>query len=225
MAPRVRRLGSICSGAFFLAAAGLLDGRRVATHWGSTDRLAAMFPKSDVDADAIWVRDGSVYSSAGVTAGIDLALALVEEDLGREVARQAVVFLKRPGGQSQFSTELQAQFQATGPLERLPDWVRRNLADDLGVEALAQQVGMSPRNFARVFRHQFETTPARFVESARVERARRHLEDARLSLDEIAEACGFERTDRLRRSFGRIVGVAPAAYRERFERPRLRRAS
>jgi transcriptional regulator GlxA family with amidase domain len=228
MAPRVRRIGSICSGAFLLAAAGLLDGRRATTHWESSDRLAALFPKVEVDADAIWVRDGSVYTSAGVTAGIDLALALVEQDLGREsalaVARRAVVFLKRPGGQSQFSAELAAQIHATGPLEQLPDWMCRNLASDLGVEALAQHVGMSPRNFARVFRRQFETTPARFVERARVERARRHLEDTRLSLDEVADACGFGSTERLRRSFARVLGVGPAAYRERFEKPRLRRA-
>lgn len=229
MAPRVRRLGSVCTGAFLLAAAGLLDGRRVTTHWGGAAELARRYPRLDVDADAIWIRDGSVYTSAGVTAGIDLALALVEEDLGRdvalEVARRAVVFLKRPGGQSQFSTELRAQMQATGPLERLPDWIARNLDAELDVESLAATVGMSPRNFARVFRRQFETTPARFVERARVERARRHLEEARLTLDEIADACGFGSAERLRRSFVRALGVGPAAYRERFERPRLRRAS
>jgi transcriptional regulator GlxA family with amidase domain len=228
MAPRVRRIGSVCSGAFLLAAAGLLDGRRATTHWASSETLAALFPRVEVDADAIWVKDGCVYTSAGVTAGIDLALALVEEDLGREaalaVARRAVVFLKRPGGQSQFSAELAAQIQATGPLERLPDWIRRNLAADLDVETLARRVGMSPRNFARVFRRQFETTPARFVERARVEHARRHLEEARLSLDEIADACGFGSGERMRRSFARVLGVGPAAYRERFEKPRLRRA-
>ena len=219
MAPRVRRIGSVCSGAFLLAAAGLLDGRRSTTHWASTHLLAEMFPRVEVDPDAIWVKDGPVYTSAGVTAGIDLALALVEEDLGREVAlsvaRRAVVFLKRPGGQSQFSAELDAQIRATGPLEQLPGWIRDHLSEDLGVEALAHRVGMSPRNFARVFRRQFETTPARFVERARVERARRHLEEARLTLDEIADACGFGSGERMRRSFSRVLGVGPAAYRDR----------
>ena len=224
---RARRVGSVCSGTFLLAEAGLLDGKRATTHWGAARLLAEQYPKVRVDADPIWVRDGNVYSSAGVTAGIDLALALIEEDLGREtalaVARRMVVFLKRPGGQSQFSAELEAQARASGPLERLPAWIRANLADDLSVDALAAQAGMSPRNFARVFRAQFETTPARYVERARVERARRLLEDARHTLDEVADQCGFGSSERMRKSFQRAIGIAPGDYRARFRAPRGRR--
>ncbi len=175
MAGRVRRIGSVCSGAFVLAAAGLLDGRRATTHWSATERLAQMFPRVRVEPDAIFVRDGAVSTSAGITAGMDLALALVEEDYGRStalaVARQMVMFLKRPGGQSQFSTHLEAQVRAYGALDQAPEWILEHLDEDLSVARLARHFAMSPRNFARVFHKQFAVTPAKFVERGRVERA------------------------------------------------------
>ena len=220
MAPRVRRIGSVCTGAFLLAEAGLLDGRRATTHWNGTDRLARDYPSVKVDPDAIWVRDGNVFTSAGVTAGIDLALALVEEDLGRPlalaVARRMVVFLKRPGGQSQFSTHLAAQTRAEGPLAELPEWIAEHLDGDLTVATLSAHVAMSPRNFARVFRGEFGVTPAKYVETTRIEQARHRLEEGRLSLDEVAGACGFGSSERMRRTFERHLRVVPRDYRRRF---------
>jgi len=218
--PRVRRLASVCTGAFILAAAGILDGRTVATHWASTAALARRYPRVSVDADALFVRDGHVYTSAGVTAGMDLALALVEDDLGRgvalNVARQLVLFLKRPGGQSQFSTHLAAQMIDQGPLRDLPEWILANLEADLSVEALASHAGMSPRNFARVFTQRTGVTPAKFVERARVERARHRLEDSELPVDVIAADCGFGSAERMRRTFHRHLQVVPNDYRKRF---------
>jgi transcriptional regulator GlxA family with amidase domain len=218
--PRVRRLASVCTGAFILAAAGILDGRTVTTHWASTTALARRYPRTSVDADALFVRDGHVYTSAGVTAGMDLALALVEEDLGRsvalKVARQLVLFLKRPGGQSQFSTHLAAQMIDQGPLRDVPEWILANLDSDLSVEALASHAGMSPRNFARVFGQRTGVTPAKFVERARVERARHRLEDSDLPIDVIAADCGFGSAERMRRTFHRHLQVVPNDYRKRF---------
>jgi transcriptional regulator GlxA family with amidase domain len=217
---RVRRLTSVCSGAFLLAEAGLLDGRRATTHWQGTELLAQRYPRITVEPDAIFVRDGHVYTSAGVTAGIDLALALVEEDLGHDVAlaiaRRLVVFLKRPGGQSQFSSLLAAQATPPGPLRDLPQWIVANLAADLAVEPLAARAAMSARNFARVFRRETGMTPAKFVEHARVDAARRLLEDAALSLDEVASRCGFSSAEQLRRTFHRHLRVVPIDYRKRF---------
>lgn len=219
-ASRVRRLGSVCTGAFLLAAAGLLDGRRATTHWGGTERLAREYPQVEVERDAIYVCDGNVYSSAGITAGMDLALALVEEDFGRElalaVARQMVLFLKRPGGQSQFSEPLRAQANATGAFEGLPGWIVGHLSEDLSVEVLASHVAISPRHFARVFRHQFGTTPAKFVEALRVDRARELLEDTGRGLEEVASLAGFGSAERMRRSFQRRLNVVPQRYGERF---------
>jgi transcriptional regulator GlxA family with amidase domain len=204
MAGRVRRLGSVCTGAFFLAEAGLLDGRRATTHWSAAQRLADRYPRIDVDPDAIYVRDGSVVTSAGVTAGMDLALALVEEDWGREVAlgvaRRLVVFLKRPGGQSQFSAHLEAQSRASG--------------------ALAARFAMSPRNFARVFTRELGVTPAKYVERARLERARACLEDGRRSLEEVAVLCGFGSEERMRKTFLRQLRVLPREYRRCFSEAR-----
>jgi transcriptional regulator GlxA family with amidase domain len=220
--PRVRRLGSVCTGAFILAAAGLLAGKRATTHWRWAEALAAQFPDVEVEADALYVRDGDVYTSAGVTAGMDLALAMVEEDLGQrlalEVARGLVLFLKRPGGQSQFSSHLAAQAIARGPLKDLPDWILEHLDENLTIEILAERVAMSPRNFARVFLRETGVTPAKFVERARVERARRSLEESRRSMDEVAGECGFGSAERMRRTFRRHLRVVPHDYRKRFER-------
>jgi transcriptional regulator GlxA family with amidase domain len=219
---RVRRLASVCSGAFLLAEAGLLDGRRATTHWAGTDLLAQRYPRISVVPDAIFVRDGNVYTSAGVTAGIDLALALVEEDLGHAtalaVARRLVVFLKRPGGQSQFSSHLAAQATPPGPLRDLPEWIVANLGAGLSVEALAARAAMSPRNFARVFRRETGMTPAKYVERARVDAARRCLEDDGLGLEEVAGRCGFGSAEQLRRTFHRHLRVVPIDYRRRFHR-------
>jgi transcriptional regulator GlxA family with amidase domain len=218
---RVRRLGSVCSGAFVLAAAGLLDGRRATTHWSATDLLVRLFPRVDVDPDAIYVKDGDIYTSAGVTAGMDLALALVEEDHGRtlalEVARQLVLFLKRPGGQRQFSTILAAQSAPEGNLGALSDWLLEHLGDDLRVEELARRAAMSPRNFARVFVRELGTTPAKFIERARVERARLSLERGDRGVEAIAYECGFGNAERMRRTFRRHLGVVPQDYRRVFE--------
>jgi transcriptional regulator GlxA family with amidase domain len=220
MAPRVRRLGSICTGTFVLAEAGLLDGRRVTTHWSACAALARRYPKLVVDPDPIFVRDGDVYTSAGVTAGMDLALALVEEDLGHEVAiavaRELVLFLKRPGGQSQFSTHVAVRPAERRSLRHLQAWVADHLAEDLSNEALARRAAMSPRNFARVFVRETGTTPGRFVEAARVEAARRRLEDSAAGVEEIAAQCGFGTAESMRRAFVRSLRVPPSAYRGRF---------
>jgi len=220
MAPRVRRLGSVCTGTFVLAEAGLLDDRRVTTHWNWCAALAERYPRLTVDPDPIFVRDGNVYTSAGVTAGMDLALALVEEDHGREVAltiaRQLVLFLRRPGGQSQFSAQLATQAADRQPLRELQAWIVEHPDADLSVPALARRVAMSPRNFARVFAHEVGMTPARFVETVRVEAARRRLEESSHGVDAVAAACGFGTAEAMRRTFLRRLRVPPSAYRSRF---------
>jgi transcriptional regulator GlxA family with amidase domain len=223
-APRVRRVCSVCTGAFYLAAAGLLDGRRATTHWRDAAQLARRFPKVDVDADPIFIRDvrdgRAVWTSAGVTAGIDLALALIEEDLGHAVAMQAaqrlVVFMKRPGGQSQFSAALAAQASAGGPFEALHSWMAANLHDDLSVERLAERTRMSPRTFARRYVDEVGRTPARTVAALRLEAASRWLAESRRPLKRIALECGFGSEQNLRRAFVRRFGVLPLDYRERF---------
>lgn len=218
---RARRLVSVCTGALLLAEAGLLDGKRATTHWAYAERLAQLYPKVTVEPDPIFIRDGEVYTSAGVTAGMDLALALLEEDLGREmaltVARHLVLFLKRPGGQSQFSVQLSSQWTEHEPLRELQGWALDHLGADLCVEALARRACMSPRNFARVFRREVGVTAARFVERARVEEARRRLVDTRSSIERIAEECGFGTAETLRRVFLRRLQVAPSEYRGRFQ--------
>lgn len=220
LAARSRRVVSICGGAMILAAAGLLDGRRATTHWLIAPELATRFPKIDVQPDSIFVKDGNVYTSAGVTAGIDLALALVEEDLGHALAlrcaRQLVVFMRRPGGQSQFSATLESQQAERNAINELIAWATDHPASDLAVEAMADRVHMSLRNFSRVFRKEVGQTPAAFVEKLRVEAARRCLEDTDHSLEVIAKDCGFGSADSMRRSFRRIVRVAPSDYRQRF---------
>lgn len=218
--PRCRRVTSVCSGAFLLAQAGLLDGRRATTHWSSCELLARSFPTADVDIDAIYVRDGKVATSAGITAGMDLALALVEEDLGRElaleVARWLVLFVRRPGGQSQFSTQLRAQAAERAPLRDLQTWIVEHVAGDLSVPALAARVAMSPRHFTRVFTRETGVTPAVYVERTRVDVARRLLEETGLGLETVADAAGFGSVETLRRAFHRTLGVAPSDYRARF---------
>jgi transcriptional regulator GlxA family with amidase domain len=221
MESKVHRLAAVCTGAFILASAGLLNGRRATTHWRSANALTREYPAIAVDPDAIFVRDGHIYTSAGVTAGMDLALALVEEDFGREVAlmvaRLLVLFLKRPGGQSQFSNELAVQMLPSGPLKGLPEWILEHLAEDLPVERLASRVAMSPRNFARVFLKETGATPAKFVERTRIERARRELEDSTVAVETVASLCGFGNAERMRRTFQRHLRVVPQEYRRRFE--------
>jgi transcriptional regulator GlxA family with amidase domain len=221
-ARRSRRVTSVCSGTFLLARAGLLEGRTVTTHWASCDLLADAHPELTVDPNPIFVRDGDVWTSAGVTAGMDLALALVEDDLGREVAlevaRWLVLFLKRPGGQAQFSSHLAAQPADREPLRELQSWIADHLDADLRVDALAERAHMSPRNFARAFSRETGMTPAVYVEQLRVERARQCLESGDEPVEAIAARCGFGTPETMRRAFARRVGVGPAAYRTRFRR-------
>lgn len=219
-AQRVRRIGSICTGAFLLAAAGLLEGKRATTHWKWAAELATRFKRITVDPDPIYIRDGNTYTTAGVTAGMDLALALVEEDLGSplalKVAREMVLYLRRAGGQSQFSTSLSLQASDRKPIAEIRSWALDNLGQDLPVEKLAAKASMSPRNFARVFLKDTGTTPARFVERLRVEAARRRLEESKDKLEKVANDCGFGSLQGLRRSFLRVLQVSPNDYRRRF---------
>lgn len=222
-AGRARRVTSVCTGAFLLAEAGLLDGRRATTHWASCARLARKHPRVEVDPDPIFVRDGAVATSAGVTSGTDLALALVEEDLGAdvalEVARWLVVFLKRPGGQSQFSAQLASQAADRAPLRELQAWIAEHLDADLSVPALAARSQMSERSFARAFARETGVTPAAFVELCRVERARAALQAGDRPVQLVARACGFGTVETMRRAFHRRLGVGPAEYRSRFRPP------
>ncbi|MBV9886520.1 MAG: helix-turn-helix domain-containing protein [Acidobacteria bacterium] len=220
VSPRTQRLGSICTGAFLLATAGLLDGKRAATHWKWAEELACRFKKIKVDPEPIYIRDGNVYTTAGVLAGMDLALALVQEDVGApialEVARELVMYLRRAGGQSQFSTALALQASDRKQIEELRCWATDHLSADLRVGNLANRAGMSPRNFARVFAKEAGVTPARFVERIRVESARRRLQESRDDLEKIAHDCGLGSVQALRRSFLRVLHVAPSEYRRRF---------
>jgi transcriptional regulator GlxA family with amidase domain len=216
-----RRTASVCTGAFLLAQAGLLDGRRATTHWAFAGELQRRYPRVRVDAESIYVRDGSIWTSAGVTAGMDLALALVEEDVGRDVAlamaRQLVLFLRRPGSQSQFSATLAAQQAEREPLREVQQALLEDLAGDHSVEAMAARAHMSPRHFARAFRAETGVTPARHVERVRLEAARRRLEDTSEPLSTIAPRCGFASAEVMRRAFLRTVHVGPAEYRRRFQ--------
>ena len=221
-ASRVRRVASVCNGAFLLAEAGLLDGRRATTHWSNAADLAERYPAVTVDADPIFIRAGEVATSAGVTSGIDLALALVEEDLGgasaRAVARQLVVFVQRPGNQRQFSVQLTAQRPAREPIRELLAHIAEHPEADLSVPALAARVGLSERQFLRVFPAETGHSPAGYVEAARVEAACRLLETTEEGLERIARVCGFGTLRTLQRSFHRVLAVAPHEYRERFSR-------
>jgi transcriptional regulator GlxA family with amidase domain len=219
-APRAARLVSVCTGALLLAEAGLLEGRRVTSHWSVCDKLAREHPLVEVDPDPIFIRDGDLATSAGVTSGIDLALALVEEDTGREtalsIARHLVVFLRRPGNQAQFSAQLAAQVADRAPLRELQAWIPDHLDEDLTVPALARRASMSDRNFARAFRRETGMTPGAYVEAARVERARIALESGDLPVESIASQAGFGTVETMRRAFRRRVGVSPMDYRTRF---------
>lgn len=223
LARQSRRVVSVCGGAFVLAAAGLLDGRRVTTHWRGCDELARRYPALTVEPDQIFVRDGNVYTSAGVTAGMDLALALVEEDLGRPtalaVAQNLVMFIRRPGGQTQFSAALESQQAERDALRDLLAWVAEHLGKNLSVEAMAAKAHMSPRNFSRVFRQEVGATPARHVERLRIEAARQRLEESASGFGEVAGRCGFGSVNAMRRSFLRVLKVTPSDYRKRFRRP------
>jgi transcriptional regulator GlxA family with amidase domain len=219
-APRAGRVASVCSGAFLLAEAGLLDGRRATTHWSQCGALRDQYPAVEVDPDPIFVKDENVATSAGVTAGIDLALALVEDDLGRDkalaIARHLVVFLRRPGNQAQFSAQLSAQVADRVPLREVQHWIAEHPADDLSVEALAERASLSPRHFARAFAAEVGMPPGRCVERTRLEAARRHLEDTAAGIGQTARACGYHTPEAMRRAFVEALGVSPAEYRRRF---------
>ncbi|MFI1759490.1 GlxA family transcriptional regulator [Streptomyces sp. NPDC020571] len=218
--PGARRLVSVCTGAILLARAGLLDGRRVTTHWAYSGRLARDHPAVDVDPDPIYIRDGNVSTSAGVTSGIDLSLALVEEDLGRDVAltvaRHLVVFLRRPGNQAQFSAQLAAQTARREPLRDVQQWITEHPGADLSVESLAARASLSPRHFARAFRAETGTTPGRYVDRVRLEHARRLLEDTGDGVEEVSRASGYGTPEAMRRAFLKALGASPAEYRRRF---------
>lgn len=217
-ARRARRVTSVCTGAFLLGAAGLLDGRRAVTHWTECDTLARLYPAIRVEPDPIFVRDGAVWTSAGVTAGIDLSLALIEEDLGRPlalaVARHLVMFLKRPGGQSQFSAAL--SLQEDEKFGSLHEWITSHVGRDLSLPVLAREAGMSERSFSRRYAESTGTTPARAVEKLRVEAARMMLSDTKLPVKRIAARCGFGSEETMRRSFLRNLSATPQDYRARF---------
>jgi transcriptional regulator GlxA family with amidase domain len=216
VARTARRMTSVCSGAYVLAAAGLLDGKRATTHWGRTRHFPTVFPKVKLEPDRIWIRDGQVWTSAGVTAGIDLALALIADDLGeavtRRIAQELVVYHRRPGGQTQFSALLEIE-RPDGRFTGLLAWIREHVAELLSVEHLSEQAGMSPRNFARAFLAETGVTPAKAVERIRLEVAREQVEDGRAGIEAVARACGFNDPERMRRAFLRNFGQPPQALR------------
>jgi transcriptional regulator GlxA family with amidase domain len=221
-ATRIRRITSVCTGIYGLAPTGLLDGRHVVTHWRFARDVGQRFPKVKMDANALFKKDGKFYTSAGVTAGIDLALALIEEDFGRRVAltvaRELVVFLKRPGGQAQYSEPLQFQVEAVDSFGELVTWIRGHLREDLTVDALAKRACLCPRHFSRRFTKAFRRTPAAFVEDLRLNEARQRLStDGAMTIDSISASVGFRSPDAFRRAFQRRFGVNPTHYRHRFE--------
>jgi transcriptional regulator GlxA family with amidase domain len=219
-APRARRVASVCTGAFLLAEAGLLAGKRATTHWAYGQELASRFPDVIVDTEPIFIRDGDISTSAGVTAGIDLSLALVEEDIGREmalaVARELVVYLRRPGGQAQFSAQLQAQAAQRKPLRDVQQWIAEHPSADLSVPALAARAGLSARQFARAFAAETGVSPGRHVAAVRLETARRLLEDTGRGVEQVARASGYGTAEAMRRAFIQALGVPPSSYRGRF---------
>lgn len=221
-AGRARRVVSVCTGAFLLAEAGLLDGKRATTHWLYLDEFSQRYPQVTVEPDSIFVEDGNTYTSAGITSGMDLSLHLVEKDWGPDIAlyiaRMWLLYTKRPGGQSQFSAFLPKKSTGRESVADLQAWIMDNLNADLSVTALAERLSMSPRNFARVFQNETGVTPAKFVEAVRIEAARRWLEESSQSIESIADECGLGDMERLRRSFIRRLGVNPRDYRRRFKR-------
>ncbi|MDE2449004.1 MAG: GlxA family transcriptional regulator [Gammaproteobacteria bacterium] len=223
-APTTRRVATVCTGVYGLAPTGLLDGRRVTTHWRFAEDAARRFPKLIVDGNALFLKDGRYYTSGGITAGIDLALALVEEDLGPHaalaVAREMIVYLKRPGGQEQYSEPLRHQVHGADAFAELIAWIRGHLASDTSVPALAARVRLSPRQFARRFVAVFGRTPAAYVEDLRLSVAREHLAGATRSIETVAASVGFTNADVFSRRFKRRFGISPRSYRERFPLPR-----
>jgi transcriptional regulator GlxA family with amidase domain len=223
-----RRVASICTGAFLLAEAGLLNGKQAVTHWSFCDRLAREYPSVIVRPEPIYLRDGPIYTSAGITAGIDLSLALVEEDHGHEtalkIARFLVMFLVRPGGQSQYSHMLSHQAVTSRPLRELQVWMIQHVSDNLTVESLAERIGMSARHFTRVCLRETGMNPGQFVDRMRVEAAQQVIDSSSRGLKEIADSCGFKSADAMRRSFLRILGVAPTEYAKRFKSTLVRGA-
>jgi transcriptional regulator GlxA family with amidase domain len=221
-AVEVRRLGAVCVGSFLLAEAGLLDGRRATTHWKFGRELAARYPRVRVEHDPLWVKDGNIYTSAGISAGIDLALAWVEEDCGaglaHEAARELVLFLRRPGGQPQVSVSLASQASEMTSIRELQIWIAEHLEARLSVDDLADRMAMSVRNFERVFTREVGTTPSQYVLHMRVEAARRHLERSDKGLKQVASAAGFGSADVMRRAFVRLLGITPRRYRALAER-------
>lgn len=219
-ATSVRRICSICWGAFILAEAGILDGKRATTHWQRCDRLAKNYPTIDVEVAPYYVKDGNIYTSAGISSGIDLALALIEEDMGKvfalQIARQMVLFLKRPGNQIQYSNLFDYQEIRHLSIRKVCEWILHNLTEDLSVENLAEQVAMSPRNFARVFARELKITPAKYIDRLRVEIACQHLVETNFSLDEISDRCGARNADNLRRLFIKVLDTTPSQYRKSF---------
>lgn len=223
-APQARRVVSICGGAMLLAEAGLLDGRRATSHWRLLETLQTRFPRVQVEGGPLYIQDGPIWTSGGVSSGFDLTLALVEEDFGfsvaRDIAQDMVMYLRRPGGQMQFS-RYQLQQTSTGPIHDLQSWIRANLAKDLSVEKLAERVAMSPRNFTRVFTRETGASPARYVAEARLAAARELLEQSRATLERIALDTGFGSSINLRRSFERQLHLTPGEYRQRFHCPKM----
>ncbi|MBE1163005.1 GlxA family transcriptional regulator [Dyella acidiphila] len=222
-AVRSRRYGSICTGAFVLAATGLLDGRHVTTHWAVAEALAQAYPTLQIDEDALYVRDGKLRTAAGVTAGLDLALALVEEDLGREIAKrvagQLVMYFKRPGGQLQFSRKGESRPLGRSALQEVQRWVAATPGQEHSIASMAKRAGLSPRHFARLFHAEVGITPAAWVETARVAAARSLLENGHDTPKLVASKCGFANADTLRRAFKKHVGVSPAEYRKQHVAP------
>jgi transcriptional regulator GlxA family with amidase domain len=221
-APSIRRIASVCTGIYGVAPSGLLDGKAVTTHWSAAKDIARKFPRLDVQADALFLKSGKFYTSAGVSAGIDLALSLIEEDFGPSaalaVAREMVVYVKRDGGQNQFSEPLEFQSAAIDRFKDLAAWIHSHLREDLSVEALAERTYLSVRQFARVFKEELGTTPASFVEEARLGEAQRRLGESRrrVSIDTVARSVGYASADVFRRAFERRFGVSPSNYRSRF---------
>ncbi|MEM7096668.1 MAG: helix-turn-helix domain-containing protein [Pseudomonadota bacterium] len=220
MSGRVRRMVSICTGSFILAEAGLLDGKRASTHWCAFDDFREKYPNVTLDPDAIFVKDEHIYTSAGATSGMDLAIALIEEDFGtafaRRVAQGLVMFLRKPAYQSQFSVHVVGETEGADDLKPIISYISENLESDLRIETLASKFHMSQRTFVRLFSHQTGTSPGRYIEQLRIERARQLLEDTNRSVSKIAESCGYNSVDGLRLAFERKLGTSPKQYRDRF---------
>lgn len=217
----IRRVCSVCSGAFILAEAGLLDGKKATAHWSKNEELARMFPLVDVQIARIFIKDGNIYTAAGITSGMDLALALVEEDLGQlfalNIARWLVLYLKRPGNQAQFSAYLDIKKITHPTIRKVCEWILEHLQEDIIVERLAEQAAMSPRNFARVFVRELRVTPARYINRLRLDNACQHLVETQMSLDEIAYHCGLKNGENLRRQFIANLEITPTQYRKSFQ--------